>query len=115
MMESIWIMPSSTARSIDCVAFQNGPRNPNRSHRKARTSASDFPSLVRDRLLMGSALPADAGFGEAGHAAVAGDRGAHDRNCERGARAFAEAHAEIEERRLADRREQAAMAGLGRA
>src|SRR5258706_576850 len=66
MMESIWIMPSSTARSIDCSALQNDPRNPSRSSRKARTSARD--------LLKRSVLPADAGFGDACRHHCANDR-----------------------------------------
>src|SRR5690348_7097167 len=102
MMESIWIMPRSTARSIDSAARQKGPRRPSRSARKARPSAS-------------SALIADAGFGEARHAAVAIGGGAEQRDRQRGARGFAEAHAEIEQWDAADCGEQPAMAGLGRA
>ena len=56
----------------------------------------------------------DAGFGEARHAGVAVERRAQDVDRQAGARAFAEAHAEIEQRRHAQRLKQAAMAGFGR-
>src|SRR5512147_1074102 len=99
MMESIWIMPRSTARSIDSAARQKGPRNPSRSARKARTSASDFGAVF----CMASAFIADAGLGEARHAAVAVSGGAEERDRQGGTRGLAESHAEIEQRHPVDR------------
>src|SRR4051812_37094378 len=103
MIESIWIMPRSTARSMDSAARQNGPRKPNRSARKARTSprdlaGGDFVATLGKAL----ALLADAGLGEARHAAVASRGRAEDRDRQGGTGAFAQAHAEIEQRRPAD-------------
>ena len=53
------------------------------------------------------------GFGKTRHAGVAGERSAHhvDREC--GARCFAEAHAEVEQRLQAEFLEQPAVTGLG--
>ena len=53
-----------------------------------------------------------AGFGKARHAGVAGERRADDVDGEAGAGAFAEPHAEIEQRRQVERIQQAAVAGL---
>src|SRR3954469_4999187 len=107
MMESIWIMPRSTARSMDSPARQNGPRKPSRSARKARTSPRDLTG--RDfgaPFCKASALLADAGLGEARHAAVASGGGAEDGERQGGTGALTQAHAEIEQRRPADCRQQ---------
>ncbi len=56
----------------------------------------------------------DAGFGEGGHAAVAGDGGLYDGDGQRGTRGFAKAHVERQERRLVQTVKQAGVRGFGR-
>src|SRR3982751_6486243 len=109
MMESIWIMPRSTARSMDSAGRQKDPRRPNRSARNARTSGSDFVGGdFGAAFCKVSVLPADPGFGEARHAAVAAGGGAEDRNGKGGTRGFTQPHAEIQQRHSVDGSEQPA-------
>jgi len=61
-----------------------------------------------------SFLAGHSGLGEGRHAVVAGDGGPDDSNRHRGSRTFAEPHAEIEQRRLAEALERLAMRPLGR-
>src|SRR5262249_4794045 len=60
-------------------------------------------------------LPAYAGFRECCHPPVAGDGRFEDGNRERGAGGFAEAHAQIEERLLADALQKPRVSRFGRA
>ncbi len=59
-------------------------------------------------------LAGDMGLGEGRHAGMAGERGAKHEHGDRGARAFAEPHAEIEQRLKAELLQQEAVARLGR-
>src|SRR5215468_12528545 len=105
-------MPSSGKAAAASAAGQNEPRRPRRSNRKARSSA--WPTR-RGTLIVASQLAADPRLGERRHAGMTGDRRLEDRDGERRARRLAQPHAEIEQRPLAERLQQAAMARLGRA
>src|SRR3990170_1968399 len=61
-----------------------------------------------------SVLARHMGFGKRRHAGVAGKRGAQHEHGDRAARPFAKPHAEIEQRRKAERFEQKAVARFGR-
>src|SRR5476649_1275628 len=72
-----------------------------------------LPKVTAARVPLG--LPAHARLGKGRHAVVTGDGGLEDRHGERRARGLAQPHIHVEQRTLANRLEQAAMAGLGRA
>src|SRR5262245_865064 len=102
-------MPSWRAFSAAFSGAQSGPLRPRLPRTKARAAAvSCFVlSLIwrAPRLF----LVADTGLGEGRHAGMTERRRAHDRNGECCAGGFAQAHAEIEQRLLADLLQQAAM------
>src|SRR5206468_8165404 len=113
-IESICTMPSPGSAAAASAAGQKEPRSPRRSNRKARSSA--WPTRCAEgAFIVASQLAADLRLGERRHAGMTGDRRLEDRDGERRAGGLAQPHAEIEQRPLAERLEQAAMARLGRA
>lgn len=93
-----WVGPCRTSGIVPTADIA-GATPPLRVSEREAGDRSKRPGARASARVAGrrlTVLSADAGFGEGRHAGVNGDGGLDDRGRQRGARGFAETHAEVE-------------------